>query len=708
MARWTTRKTRDGFVLACGKTEMVWNRSGESLTFAGLRCKGKGFTFGDGSALWTMELRDRSGYCTQLSSSAGKYFSCTVGKTLTLRWKGLADGAVDVKVAVTADSDAPIARCRMEVANRGGKYTVWAIRMPSLTDVIGPTGSHRNDVLITSDGFGSSIPDPIRQPRLTCWTNRGYPNGLQSLPFVALANGGHGLYLGVHNPEAGLCRFQHLPDRDEDRLPVAILIEPENAGRAQERISLDYDVVLGLFEGDWFDAAMIYRPWAIRQKWAARKVEDRRDIPDWSRHMPLWVRLWLPERPKLERSEMDRSVDVTLRFRQALGRECAAQVYNWHAHPFDILYPSYRPRPGLKQFVRKLQEGGVRVMPYINARLFDMDCADWDKDGARRYAAKDAAPKLGGRAERVFTEIYGSNTQMAVMCPATKYWQDKMAGIMCRLVRDLGVDAVYVDQVSAAWSEACSDPAHGHPLRGGGWWVDGYARMMEETWRLLRKTGCDRDVLLTSEYNADAYMNMFGNFLMLHTVRNYVVPMFTAIYGGYAPMFVREADPKERLAFRLIMAQSILWGCQNGWVSMEHMELLMRPEYREELEFLKGLGELYDRMLPFFDGGEMLRPPSIAGKVKQADVVWRFRFNWPETVSTVWAARWRRGPKQALAVVNTHDRAQTVRVPLAAEGRSDGVPHAWWATNGPGKLRVSRGIGELELPARGIVLLQTD
>lgn len=707
MKRWTTKKTRAGLVFACGRSEMVWNRTGDNLAFAGLRYSGKGFNFGEGSELWRIELRDREGYCTQLKSSAWKNFSSKAGRTLTLSWKKLAGGAVDVKVTVTQDADAPILRCRLEVINRGDIYTVWAINFPSLTDVVGPTRSHRQDVLITTDGFGSAIPDPIRQPKLTGWTNRGYPNGLQTLPLVALTNGNRGLYFGVHDPAGGLCRFQHLPDKENDRLPMGILIEPENAGRSQKRVSLNYDVVLGLFEGDWFDVAKIYRPWALRQKRVAQKVEERGDIPDWSRRMPLWVRLNFPEKPKVSQAEMDRLADVTLRFRQALGRECAAHVYSWHNHPFDILYPRYNARPGVKRFVKQLQDGGVRVMPYINARLFDMDLRDWKTDGARRFATKEAAPKVGGDVEKLFTEVYGSNTQMAVMCAATKYWQDKIAGIVGRLVDDLGVDGVYMDQVAAAWSEVCSDPTHGHPLRGGGWWIDGYAQMMKETWRRIRQTGRAKDILLTTECNADAYLDMFGNFLMLHSIRNHVVPMFSAIYGGYAPLFAREANPKERLPFRIITAQNILWGCQNGWFGLDEMELLMKPEFRNELKFLRNLGELYDRLLPYFDGGRMLRPPAIEGKIKRADVVWKFCINWPETVSTIWAARWQRGRNHALAVVNTHDRAQTVRVPLTAEEKFGDASKIWWATTGvAGKVRIKRGVVELDLPADAMVLIQ--
>ena len=706
MPLWTARKHADSIVFKCGGIEFVWKRSGKDLTLGALRQGTKGFAFGPGSGLWHMQLRDRRGNRTDLNGSAGDYFSYKTGRVLTLMWRKMAEGAVDVTVTVRADPAAAILRCRMRIDIHGDRHTVWAIVFPTLSDVIGPTGSHRKDVLITTDGFGSAIPDPIRQPKLTAWTNKGYPNGLQTMPFVALTNGGLGFYLGAHDPAAGLCRFQNLPEKKCDRLPMSILIEPQDAGRAQRRIDVAQELVLGLFEGDWYDAAAIYRPWARRQKWARQTVEQRSDIPAWSRAMPFWARIGFTTEPEPARKEMVKLIDVTRRFRAALGRDFAAHLYTWHRHPFDTLYPDYRPLPGMRGFVRRLQAGGVRVMPYINGRLFDIDHPDWVREKAVRFATKDAAPKLGYRAERLFAETYDSQQPMVVMCPATAYWQNKIAGTVARLVRELGVDAVYIDQIAAAWSEVCSDASHGHPLRGGGWWIDGYAEMMRKTWRAIRRTGRAQDILLTTECNADAYLNMFGNILMLHGTRNHVVPLFPAVYGGRAPLFVRQASPADGIRFRITMAQNILWGCQNGWFGIGEMEQLMDPKYKDEMDFLKGLCDLYDRMLPFFDGGEMLRPPGLNDDIRREKIVWNFCIEWPEKIATVWVSHWRRGRRQAVAVVNTATRGQRVRLALPPSEESGGRPDVWWAPNVTGTAAFAHGRADLQMPARSIVLLR--
>lgn len=702
---WKASATKDRLVFSSGATAFAWKTSGDELQFAGVRRSGQEFSFGPGSHLWSIELRDRFGYATLLNSAARRSFTYRIASsTLTLAWRGLAEGRVDVSVAVKVDPGTGLLGLRLSVAQRGADFTVWGITCPALTDLRGPGGSHRKDVLVTTDGFGSAIPDPIRQPRLTAWTNRGYPGGLQSMPFVALLNGGVGLYAGVHDPAAGLCRFRHLPDAEHDRLPLAILIEPEEAGRAQPAVALDYDIVLGVFEGGWYEAALIYRAWALRQPRAACRIGRRADIPEWSRGSALWLRDNFPENARTAREDARRLAETMIRFCQAIGRPCPLHLYRWHDHPFDILYPDYRPRRGVKPFVRTLQRAGIRVMPYINARLFDLDHPDWRREGARRHAAKEAAPKLGARAEKLYTEVYDSMTHMVVMCPSTPYWQQRVTDIVARLVREVGVDAVYLDQVAAAWSETCSDPSHGHPLRGGGWWVKSYAEMMRRIRRALGRNGSGPDLLLTTECNADAYLDQYGNFLMLHGKRNHVVPLFPAVYGGVAPLFAREASPADGLPFRILMAQNILWGCQNGWFSSREMELLMSPAHRRDLAFLKGLCDLFDRMRPYFENGEMGRPPELQGAIRQIPVRWQFCITWRERLGTVLGSRWRRGRRVGLAFVNVLNRAQRVRVPLAGE-EAAGRWEAWWAGEA-GQARVARGVAALDLPPRSIALLE--
>ena len=45
--------------------------------------------------------------------------------------------------------------------------------------------------------------------------------------------------------------------------------------------TVDTEVVVGGFTGDWEDAALLYREWALTQPWAARPLSMRDDVPAW-------------------------------------------------------------------------------------------------------------------------------------------------------------------------------------------------------------------------------------------------------------------------------------------------------------------------------------------------------------------------------------------------------------------------------------------
>jgi len=705
MSRWKAAASKSRIVFSHRRVALVWRRSGEKLSFAGLYEAGsrkRGFSFGEAAPLWRLELRDRAGYPTRLDGTAAKGFSYSTGSALVLRWRRMAGGLCDVVIRISADEARPITRWRLEVVNRSPAHTVWSITFPALPEALGPARSHRDDVLVTSEGFGCAIPDPIRQERLSVWGLKSYPSGMQAMGFAALLNGGLGLYVGSHDPDFALREFDIHTDRAADRLSMQIEIIPEDSGRAQKKVAPAGETVLGLFEGNWFDAAAIYREWAAGQRAFRTPIARRRDIPQWARQIPLWLQLGLSNEPKVSREEMRRKADAAVALRKALGCDIAIHLYSWHRNPFDICYPSYLPRPGVRDFVARLQRGGVRVMPYINGRLFDPDNPDWQREGARRWAVKRAGAKLRPSAEHLLLEDYGSHALFAAMCPATRYWQRKIAGVVCEIVEGLGVDGVYIDQIAACGPAACADPRHGHTLRSGPWWVQGYERMFEELHRRLARSG--KEVLLTTECNAEAYVGFIGGFLMWHSLRNFIVPLFSVVHGGHVLMFGRSTGLKERAAFRIGAAQNALWGCQMGWFGIDDAERLLKPELAKDLAFLKRLCALYARMQPYVHAGRMCRPPTIEGKVKQTRAAWSFGgCTWRETLPVIQAACWELGGSTVAALVNAGTQAQTVR--LTSPRVSARPTSTWWVGGLEGKLSVSRGAARIHMPPLSALVL---
>ena len=118
-----------------------------------------------------------------------------------------------------------------------------------------------------------------------------------------------------------------------------------------------------------------------------------------------------------------------------------------------------------------MQEHGVRVVPYINGRLFDVGTETWKEESSFNYASKrvnQVTINPGPDDLSLYQETYGSGATTVVMCPATNYMQKKMSSIVIELCSEkYGFDGVYIDQIGAAGPKPCYDETHGHPIGGG-------------------------------------------------------------------------------------------------------------------------------------------------------------------------------------------------------------------------------------------------
>jgi hypothetical protein len=714
MSSWTIKKCDDTLLFETSTLRLSWkhSESGSGLTGMFRTADGAGFSFGDGSPLWSLDVRDKQGFCFPLGGSDFHHFSYEAGDTLCLQWGGLVDGLIDVSLTGTADPDRPLLRWRMHIANRSDSLTIWNIVFPSFSDVLGPTGSHDADMMLTSEGFGCSIPHPQMQRKHAVWERFRYPNNIVSMPYCALKNGNTGLYIGLHDPAGMRKDFQYTPpeglagtagsnDTYAGAQPIRVTIPAPDSGRAQKELSLDFDTVMALFDGDWYDAALLQREWVETLPRTHVSVADNPLIPGWAKTLPLWIRCDVTERNNqcCSEEEYRRHIDILLKFKNIMGCEIGAHLYQWHTDPFDLIYPAYTPRPGLKEFVAELQANGIHAMPYINGRIYDVDCPDWDNDNARRFATKEQGAKFQPKAERIIFETYGSATPLAVMCPATEYWQDKIAAVIERLARDLDVDGVYIDQIGAAWPELCADAAHGHELRNGAWWNEGYYTMLQNV--RDRLSDQEKTLLLTTESNADPFTHLLG-MLMVNSHRNYIVPAFPAVYGSRAYLFGRSASVASPDAFRIMTYQNVLWGCQPGWFGVDDIRLLMTDEHAGEMAVVQRAAALFSRLQPFVYNGSMCRPPKNEAACKTVDITWKFNGLWPETVDTIWTAAWENAGQKITIVANAHSTEQQAVIPY-----SSATPDIWWTPGPEGTVSITDGKATITLPPGTAVTLTT-
>ena len=576
---------------------------------------------------------------------------------LELRWGRASDEVLaGLAVQATARTDAPGSALRwtFQVDNRTKDWSVRRVLFPQLS--LADLGDHA--AVLFPRGPGEVQRNVWRRD----FHYRGnYPDGWCCMQFMAAYRegaGATGLYVGLHDPW-GSTKHLELKSAPTSRVVrLAFELPASDLNRAGNDFTLSGEAVWQLLRGDWFDAARLYKTWAQKEaRWWPRLARDgRADTPPWMRELSAWV---------MTGGAPGECVPGVKRFRETLGLPVGFHWYNWHQIPFDNDYPHYFPtKTNFARGVAELQQAGVFVMPYINGRLWDSKDRGAEDFEFSRLALAAATKQESGEP---YLESYGSKetngqpVRLAVMCPTTRLWQDRVRGIVRRLQRDEGTRGVYIDQVAAAAPTLCMDLTHGHPLGGGHWWTEGY-------WDLLQgiRREMPRDRMLTTECNGEPFIRWFDGYLTWHWQHDGQVPAFPAVYGGTIQMFGRayRGGATRDLALRMKAGQQLAFGEQIGWFDPA------QASEPQNLEFLRKAILTRWNFRRYFHAGEMARPPKLSGEMPAVKADWQWSGEWWVTTDAVLTGAWQLPKEHTLVLLfaNVSDNAVTAELPF--DGRA--------------------------------------
>ena len=74
--------------------------------------------------------------------------------------------------------------------------------------------------------------------------------------------------------------------------------------------------------------------------------------------------------------------------------------------------------------------------------------------------------------------VSGSGATFHIADPTSRWWQERYAQVVARLVHDIGVDGVYLDQLAAAAPALDFSAGRAHGAGGGAWWSRGVREML--------------------------------------------------------------------------------------------------------------------------------------------------------------------------------------------------------------------------------------
>ena len=529
------------------------------------------------------------------------------------------EGLKDISLIITAEKKEEISRIEwsVEVKNDSADYSFIWCNYPRLYY------SSKEKCNMFTPRYGGALHKNVNaQP---CFTPGGYyPSGFSgTMPYFAIyptEGGTNGKYFAVHDSEGSFKEFYVSGDSD-GFIKFYCKFIAENYVKAGNGQKLPGKAVWQELDGDWYDATLIYREFVETCSWYPKAGEQgRTNIPEWMRDIPFWVMDWVPNetdaeepipvnlRPEIEDYNENSWFETPIKLQEAFGVPIGYHLYNWHGIPFNNDYPHYLPaKKALPKGLAELRKHDIRIMPYINALLWD----NKDKGGEDFRFTKDAFP---GAVKNEFGKQHilryashepdGKLCELSPMCPSAKVWRDELKNLIDRMYKEYDFDAIYLDQIAARVPHLCMDESHGHPLGGGGWWQKNYRELLKEIHTVLPEGKG-----FTSEANAEVYANDLEGFLSWAWVATTCyVPAFMTVYGGKVTVLGRNANGylKNSLpCWKYHLAQALCDGTQLGWINSD----LVYNETR--LNFAKNLVRYRYDNREFYRGARTIRPPFV-------------------------------------------------------------------------------------------------
>eukprot|EP01052_Picozoa_sp_SAG31_P051534 SAG31_NODE_12279_length_953_cov_0.881733_1_plen_231_part_01 len=194
-------------------------------------------------------------------------------------------------------------------------------------------------------------------------------------------------------------------------------------------------------------------------------------------------------------------------------------------------FPNFTSRNTTAFATAKMEQNGVRVVPYTNGRLFDPQIPDWVRENASQWECVNVD---GNPYYEKFEPQY--NWSQRLMNPATSYWQQKISNLSFYLNQHASYSGIYSDAVTGP-PQACSSivshmATNTSSFVAGSAWVDGVRKMWKE---LRSKAGPGK--MIMSESNAEAYVGALDANLAIYGFRSCgKVPAFQAVYADYTVM----------------------------------------------------------------------------------------------------------------------------------------------------------------------------
>lgn len=503
-------------------------------------------------------------------------------ETLTLSYGRHRSLDITVVCSVLLEADSPLSKWRIAVKNNTS-YGIRAIQYPVVESPLKLGDSAEDDYFIWGATGGMKWAAPATTPpfaydiiNVGSFRPVQYPGGV-ALQLQAYYDRTAGLYMATY--DAGINVKHFGLTRAKDGLDLSI--EHNYDERPGLSFDLPYDTILGVFHGDWYAAADLYKEWASKQYWCAKKVVERDDLPAWLKEpRPVlefecradyqrvhgWVPFPASDFPNGRFWPAKKIIPLSKHFAELFGSPVTVWYNGWEkfgnpSGPVDTL-PPLEGTETLKVAMDTLSHDGY--IPYMavwgNHWHYKRSAAGYDgwqrfeREGAPLAVVNERGeiPKYGGVEYTYVNLCQGSQKTQQVF---VDYFMDLMNLGAVALEFDIGV-----------WPSPCYSDQHGHSLGYGPW----MGQRTTDFFRQIRQTAKRKnpEAVLSVEGTAEAWIQDLDMMLDRPYFPGFI-PLFTYIYHEYMPLLGGDgrygiAHPDEQL---IVHAANFVYG-HLGFVSI--------------------------------------------------------------------------------------------------------------------------------------------
>lgn len=443
----------------------------------------------------------------------------------------------------------------LSFTNRTGLYVEW-IDYPQVAvpnDLVGAGGSGKllidiNEGLIVEDMDAKEAFYPYSYREME------YPSeGLYSMfpavvesQFLAYYDENCGLYIAAEDDERSIKGVNFMPLGDS-AIKMLFRLYP-GVEAVKENFALPFNMVVDFFEGDWHDAADLYRNWFsqnLPKELCA--VKDNNELPEWYLDSPLVVTYPVQGIHDMDEAKPNRlfpynnALPYLDDIAEKTGSRVMATLMHWEgtapwAPPF--VWPPLGGEEMLREFCEELHSRNFLLGVYCSGISYTIhsNINDYNNEteilenGLKKYMC---SPPDGGEPVSGICQAQRKSYDMCIS-------QDFTKDVLCEEAKKMassGLDYIQIlDQNHGGTPYFCYSDKHGHPPVPGKWMVE----HMTDFLKKLKET-VGKNVLLGCESAAaEAYtpfLNLSDNRFNLNYFVGRPVPLYAYVYHEYLHNF---------------------------------------------------------------------------------------------------------------------------------------------------------------------------